>query len=562
MASDIEKFYIGDFDKEKTHSAKLIRAGNKVGTILSINIPKEIEEDKKFIIAGDRDCLVKTIQIEGDKVPLFASKKIEYPGQPIFIASHPDPKVLSELSKKISIVISEEDSFDLDRVFPDDMIYTPYVYTEKTKIFKENPQPLFDSAFKILEKTYSTGVQDHYYSGHQGAIIEKTKDSFKLISATEHLPFVTDAVSQILQVPSTSFSSSAAKNPSSFCGKLWFPALLAAQLAVLYKKSKESIKIIFTKEEDILYTTKRAPLIIKKKSAFDKDGKLIAEKTDILINAGAYPVLSKRMIDSAIQATQETYKSIPSQVSVRIVKTSNPTMDFLSGSCESAVHYAVERHQDYCAKYFNTIPAQWRLDQFATPYRPIFTKMLEFVSNEIDYQRKKVVSILNKKSKNLLDSLHRRKGVGLACAIQTNGTPLQKNKPNFGACSIEVKMNPVSREIVPVSIVLAFRSGHISSKPLAIQQIRVALEQAIQWIKTDQRSFAQNIYSDFVLPPLSALPKLEINVEDNLPHEAEDLSSLVFSLIPSAFCEATSQALDSEILSIPIIHNLNRGDEK
>lgn len=423
MLFEKDKLFIDDIDVDKRSiaSAKLVRAGNGVGSIISVHLPPQLHEDPRFFIAGNDDIPGrKSLRINGDEVPLFASDRIEYPGQPLFIATHPDPQRLTELCSQIEIKVREEPPFSLSLPLPEDALLAAHCYKQKKFTGKKPVEPLFRSAKTVLSQTYSTGPQEHFYTGHQGALIEKTKDSFQITVSSEWHSLVRQAVADTLAIDPASFSVVLSKSAPAFYGKLWLPALLAAQLAVLFTKVPKKLQLIFTREEDIRYTSQRAPVTVIKKSAFNADNELTAEQTRIVIDGGAFPVFSDLQLESAVASCKGLYQSVPTQITADLIRTHHPPMDFFSGTTVSPLQFATERHLDYCADFFKQSPLEYRLARFAPlALKNGLPQLMQTVTDTLDYQRKKAAFLLNRNRDS--DLFKQSKGIGLSCGLQGNG---------------------------------------------------------------------------------------------------------------------------------------------
>lgn len=679
MASERERIYIEDIDKKNLSPAKLIRAERLVGDIISINIPSEVLRTPNFFIAGAKDIPgSKTIDVDGDLIPLFASSKIEYPGQPVFIATHPDSKMLNYLCSRIEIVVKGAPLFLLTTQIPDPKILQKQLYKEKIVINqKKKLESLFEEAEKIIDKTYKTGPQEHFSSGCQGVIIENTKEGIQITTSTEWINLVKKNTANVLKLEEEKIHVQATKKSPSFYGKLWYPALLAAQLSVLARKSKKSLQLLLTKKDEILYTTKRAPMLIHKSSAFNSQKELVAEKTEILIDGGAFPVFSYIMEETVLAGAQNIYKKIPSQIIIKIIRTSNPTMDFLSGTALAPILFAVERHEDQIAAFLGLTSMEWRIQHLSSvPQGKEITKLLLSVAQKVDYNRKQSIHQFNQNSPHTLKTIQAVKGVGIACGFQGNGIihkdypnpqynirihmknedsldfytstipssnktiniwkkdlsesfninpkginiintssdtslnggppflynrlfsnhlliqqaakqlksqrrakqfPIElelsmeetqqttKDLPPFrtitcGAVTVEVKINPISNEIEPQKINIAINCGKLQNRKYAIQRIKIALEQSLHWILTDQSLEQFNKHIDFTLPPLMHLPKIDIQLNEKEEIHPKGIVELIFNIVPAAFAAATSQALNKQVQELPISLKNMEGD--
>src|SRR5439155_13119821 len=77
-----------------------------------------------------------------------------------------------------------------------------------------------------------------------------------------------------------------------FGGKEEYPSIIAGHAALLAWKSGRPVKIVYSRAEDIVATTKRHPSRTKHRTAVTRDGRLLAMDVDFVIDGGAYCTLS------------------------------------------------------------------------------------------------------------------------------------------------------------------------------------------------------------------------------------------------------------------------------
>lgn len=422
MASEREKPFIEDIYKKNLLYARLIRADKKVGKILSINIPEELKKEANFIIAGAQDLSGDHfIKVDGDRVPIFAETEIDFPGQPVLIAAHPDQRRLFHLSNLIEIEVEERDIFLLQQKIPRMDEISSRIVSE-SRHSNGDAETLVSTADTIIQNDYFTGMQEHYYSGHQGVIIEPIKNGLSITCSTEWPHLVRQNIAHLFNLTNESVIIQNAKKSPSFGGKLWFPALLACQGALLTQKTNKGIRLILSKEEDILYTTKRAPVLSRRINALNKKKQLIAQKIEVYIDGGSYPVFTRIMLETAMAGINGSYKEVPSSVIIRILKTDRPSMDFFSGTGIAPILFSVERDEDALAFAAGKDPMEWRFLRLNKEAKEgELPDLLEECASLSDYRRKRVSSDRQQIIENGFKTIHRKRGIGISCGYQGNG---------------------------------------------------------------------------------------------------------------------------------------------
>jgi len=420
--------FIEDIYKPNMLFAKLIRAKENRGTIISIDIPEDVKSMENLFIADNNDIQGDPfITVEGDKAPLFANKEIQYIGQPVLIIAHPDKRILAKVCGLIQVKVEKKKPFVLTERIPDPQNIKERIVAEEREQYG-NPDSFIKNSEKTVEQSYFTGMQEHFYSAHQGVIIEYGDKNINIKCSTEWEALVQNSVASVMNVEKKNIHVETTKSSPSFGGKIWYPALLAAQAAVIAQKAKQDIKLVITKEEDILFTTKRAPLSIRKITALDNENNITAEKTEIFIDGGAFPLFTKIMIETLLMATTGCYKKVPSSTTVRVLSTNYPSMDFFSGTMEAQLLFMIERHEENIAKAISKDPEEWKISRLNKDAK---NANIEFLLNESlkksDYRRKVISYNREKENKEKLKTVHRRRGIGFAMGYQNNQIIKNKN---------------------------------------------------------------------------------------------------------------------------------------
>ena len=267
MNFEYEDKYIEDIIEKNLLYSKLIRVEDKIGKISSIFVPEKVKEIPDIIIAGYKDIPgKKTIDIEGDKAPIFPKDIIQYLGQPILIVAHPDERILHQACELITIKIEEIPSYDFQNEIPDIQKSFVQIVGEKKEEFG-SPDKLIKNAYTTIEKNYFTSEQNYHATEHIGVIIKRDNDKIVILSGSNKEKIIKENISAILKKDKNFIEIKQTKKNSIENKKNWIQLLLAAQASIISEKTKKSVSLILTKREEILYLPKRAPMAIRKITA-------------------------------------------------------------------------------------------------------------------------------------------------------------------------------------------------------------------------------------------------------------------------------------------------------
>lgn len=145
----------------------------------------------------------------------------------------------------------------------------------------------------IVEMTFSTPVQEHAYLEPLGALAIPGADGSMEILAPGQCPYyIRDAVARCLGIPLSRVHVIQLPIGGAFGGKEDVPSEICARLAVLAAKTARPVRILLSREEDIVYTSKRHPMRIAYQMGSKSDGKITFAEIDICADVGAYATLS------------------------------------------------------------------------------------------------------------------------------------------------------------------------------------------------------------------------------------------------------------------------------
>ena len=77
-----------------------------------------------------------------------------------------------------------------------------------------------------------------------------------------------------------------------FGGKEDYPSMIATHAALLARKAGRPVRMVYDRHEDLAATTKRHPAVIRHRTGVTRDGLLVAQDIDFVLDAGAYTTLS------------------------------------------------------------------------------------------------------------------------------------------------------------------------------------------------------------------------------------------------------------------------------
>ncbi|MEM2238059.1 MAG: xanthine dehydrogenase family protein molybdopterin-binding subunit [Candidatus Caldarchaeum sp.] len=131
--------------------------------------------------------------------------------------------------------------------------------------------------------------------------------------------------------------------------------------AALSIKTRRPVKIVYTREEELQYAPPRQPAIIYMKTAADKDGRLLARDTRVILDAGAY--VSWGPFDGRVMmATNSGLYEVPEvRFHATVVYTNNPYTGTQRGAGNPQITFAIEQQMDALAEELGMDPVEFRM---------------------------------------------------------------------------------------------------------------------------------------------------------------------------------------------------------
>lgn len=329
---------------------KLLRSRIAHGRIRGIRIP---ELPEGYLIVDHRDVTgVNEVHIVLDDTPVFAVDTVEFVGDPILMVVGPDEHTVSRIIEEIQVDY-EELPAELDPL-------AASVHFFKYKIEKGDISAAFSDADRVLEETFTTGHQEHVHL-ETNAMIGEWDDGKVTVRGSLQCPYyVFRAVKKALGCDDSGLNVIQEATGGAFGGKEDFPSILGCQVAVAAAKAQKTVKVVFSRQEDIAYTPKRHPSICRYKVAV-KNGRVTAMDIDVTYDAGAYTTLTAVVLQRGSICANGVYNVPNLRIQSRAAKTNSVPNGAFRGFGGPQTFFAVELMMEHVAKALGEEPLDFKL---------------------------------------------------------------------------------------------------------------------------------------------------------------------------------------------------------
>lgn len=434
--------FVADIQMQDMLYGLTVRAPVSKGRLKEIKFDKDFDfSDITIVTARDikgENC----IHIIKDDMPCLVSEQIEYFGEPVALIATKNIRKGYEALKHIKVEVEEEAPIlgieEIVRTYKREPHSLTYFY--QPQINKGNIKEGFDEASYIVEAEFYTGFQEHLYLEPQGMLAYQKNGKFFCIGSLQCPYYVRPAVAKVLGKAEEDVVIIQAPTGGAFGGKEDFPSLLAAHTALLCQKSGKPVMMIYDREEDISFTTKRHPSYVHHKAGVMKDGRILVLESTIIFDAGAYVTLSPVVLSRGTLHAASVYNIPNVKITAKAVKSNVPPSGAFRGFGAPQTLFAMESFIDTIAYRLKLNPYEVRKKNLLkTGSETVFGQNLtEGVAIEKCLDRLMVISDFKKKFENNKKQSKSKeteilKGIGIAtvlhgCSFTGSGELILKSK--------------------------------------------------------------------------------------------------------------------------------------
>ncbi len=302
--------------------------------------------------------------IDADQ-PLLPFDRIRYEGDAVAIVVAETAALAREAADAVSVDLTELPGvFDAVRAMEPD---APRVHEGGNvflhdKVRKGDVDAGFDAADIIVEREFRTHHQEHCYLEPLAALAVPGDNGSMTVYGTMQCPFyVQKAVAGVLGLPLASVRVIQTVTGGGFGGKEDAPSEICACAALAAWKTGSAVKLVYSREEDFLRSSKRHPMHVTFKLGVRRDGTFTAAKIRAVADAGAYSTLTPVVVFRAAVHATGPYEIPNVETDVYGVYTNRQTTGAFRGFGQPQVIFANESVIDEVADAIGMDPVDIRL---------------------------------------------------------------------------------------------------------------------------------------------------------------------------------------------------------
>ncbi|MEM6562317.1 MAG: molybdopterin cofactor-binding domain-containing protein, partial [Planctomycetota bacterium] len=259
----------------------------------------------------------------------------------------------------------------------------------------------FDDADHILEGSVDIGGQEQFYLESQACLaVPGEQGQMQIHSSTQHTTEVQMLVAEALGVPFNHVVCTCKRMGGAFGGKETQAAPPAMMAALLAQKTRQPVRFVYGKDDDMRYTGKRHPFKSNYRVGFTDDGRITALDVALFANGGCSTDLSFAVLERAMLHTDNAYFLPNMRVVGRVCRTNLPSNTAFRGfggpqgvaSTEHILH-DIARHLDADALDVRNANI-YRANRNITPYgmviqNNVLPELFDAIRAESDYDARR-----------------------------------------------------------------------------------------------------------------------------------------------------------------------------
>ena len=208
-----------------------------------------------------------------------------------------------------------------------------------------DPDAAFAAADLILEGEYRVGHQEQLYIENNAMIAVPSGDGGVTVHGSLQCPYyVHTALKRGLAMDDRQARVVQAETGGGFGGKEEYPSMIALHAALLAGKARRPVRMIYDRHEDLAATTKRHPAIVRHRTGVTRDGRLIAQDIEVVMDGGAYCTLTPVVLSRGAIHSGGPYRCPNVRIRARATRTNTPPNGAFRGFGAPQTEFAAETH--------------------------------------------------------------------------------------------------------------------------------------------------------------------------------------------------------------------------
>jgi nicotinate dehydrogenase large molybdopterin subunit len=283
--------------------------------------------------------------------PVLAGDRIRYDGEPVACIAAETPGAAVDAAGLVEVEYEDDEGvFTIDEALADG---APSVHpggnsyiTYRSAI--GDVDAAMAAADHVIEEIYQTPRVDHAYLEPESGVGWVDADGVVTLRVSTQVIEHARQLAEILQLPHSRVRVIAAYMGGGFGGKE--DMTVEPYLAALVWKTRRPVRMVWERQDSLLARQKRHPFRMHYRTGVTGDGTIVAQDIKILGDAGAYPLLSSRVLFAGGVNSTGPYRCEDARMESTAVFTNTVPSSAFRGFGAMQVVFGYESQMDLIAE--------------------------------------------------------------------------------------------------------------------------------------------------------------------------------------------------------------------
>lgn len=351
--------------------------------------------------------------------PVLAADRVRYAGEPIALIAASEPEIAEQAADLVEVTYDELPGvYDVETAIADG---APLIHEEGNVLVNWNIERgdvnnAMADADVVVDGEYRSQHVEHAYLEPEAGVAWMENDVVTMRVSTQVIEHATQ-IAAVLGLPENKVRVIASYMGGGFGGKE--DMTVEPHIGLLTWRTGKPVRMVWSRQESMLASTKRHPFLMRYRTGVMRDGTIVAQETEILGDAGAYPYLSARVLFAGAALAAGPYRVPNVRCTSRAVFTNNVPASAFRGFGAMQVVFGYESQMDRIARRLGLTREEIRDRNYYVKGDTIPSG--ESITTAIEVAQTRDLALRHLGALAPPTSPHKRVGRGFGCSMQPYG---------------------------------------------------------------------------------------------------------------------------------------------
>jgi CO/xanthine dehydrogenase Mo-binding subunit len=330
-----------------------IRSLEPHARLLGIDLDPSFDWSRVVFLTAKDIPGTNVVSLISDDQPVLVEDEIRHHAEPVALLAAPDRETLRAAKHRVRL-----------RTEPLPPVFDPLLSEQEFAHFaldKGHIEAGFAQAELVVEGEYRVGHQEQLYIENQAMIAVPRPDGGITVHGSLQCPYyIHKAMKRALNLSGDQAVVVQAETGGGFGGKEEYPSIIAIHAALLAQRVGKPVRMIYDRHEDIAATTKRHPAIVRHRTGVTRDGRLVAQDIEVVMDGGAYSTLTPVVLSRGTLHAGGPYACPNVRIRGRAMATNTPPNGAFRGFGAPQTEFAAEMQVNRIAEELGVSPLELR----------------------------------------------------------------------------------------------------------------------------------------------------------------------------------------------------------